>query len=390
MGEAITINRLWDILQKKKDAKIKQRINQYYHKMYTKLFQTLLCIALLLAGCGLQEENQITQIDNKYLKTEENSVQKASGHPQDTVDINGSVGQPNSLPQTAEGDTTSEKEPKNRKETTVQENTENKKKSSGQTASPGQKENTSGKQTGSPKNNTVSKQQNSNKNNSADKQQNPGKNNATDRQQNPSKNNSVNRQQNPGKNNAANKKEDSRTSQPSSQKKDTDKKNNANQTESPSKEGIGITNGTPPEQTPKDTKPDTPQKKEQCTISIECSVILSNIGQLNSSKKAFVPSDGIVLKPTQVTLKEGDTVYDILYRICRKNKIHMEASYTPAYKTYYVEGIHQLYESDCGDLSGWVFQVNGVSPNYGCSKYKVKNGDAITWHYSCDAGKDIG
>ncbi len=338
----------------------------------------VLCIALLLAGCGFQEENQITQMDDQYLKTEEHPVQKASSHPQGTADIKGSIDYPNSLPQTTEGNTTSEKEPKGQKENTIQQSAENKKEFSGQTASPGQKENTSGKQTHSPKNNTVSKKQNSNKNNSADKQQNPGKNNSADKQQNPGKSNSANKKEDPGKN------------QPSSQNKDTDKKDNANQIKSPFQEDIGITDDAPPAQTPKDTKQDTPQKKEQCTISIECSMILSNIGQLNSSKKAFVPSDGIILKPTQVTLKEGDTVYDILYRICRKNKIHMEASYTPAYKTYYVEGIHQLYESDCGDLSGWVFQVNGISPNYGCSKYKVKNGDTITWHYSCDAGKDIG
>ena len=67
----------------------------------------------------------------------------------------------------------------------------------------------------------------------------------------------------------------------------------------------------------------------------------------------------------------------------------MDANYTPAYKTYYVRGIHQLYELDCGNLSGWTYQVNGIVPNYGCSKYTVKAGDMIAWRYTCDGGKDV-
>ena len=55
----------------------------------------------------------------------------------------------------------------------------------------------------------------------------------------------------------------------------------------------------------------------------------------------------------------------------------MDANYTPAYKTYYVRGIHQLYELDCGNLSGWTYQVN------------VKAGDVIAWRYTCDGGKDV-
>ena len=102
-----------------------------------------------------------------------------------------------------------------------------------------------------------------------------------------------------------------------------------------------------------------------------------------------MPSDGWILKKTKVEITSGDTVYDILNRVCRKYKIHMEAAYTPAYKTYYVEGIHQLYEFDCGDLSGWSYLVNGKSQNYGCSKYVVKDGDTIQWRYSCNAGKDV-
>ncbi len=37
-----------------------------------------------------------------------------------------------------------------------------------------------------------------------------------------------------------------------------------------------------------------------------------------------------------------------------------------------------------------MYQVNGEFPNYGCSKYKLKDGDRIAWVYTCDLGKDVG
>lgn len=129
---------------------------------------------------------------------------------------------------------------------------------------------------------------------------------------------------------------------------------------------------------------------KKCTISIDCKTILSNMKSLNSAKTSFVPANGIILSKTTVTVKADDTVYDILARVCNSKKIHLESDYTPAYKTYYVKGIHQLYEMDCGDLSGWTYLVNGVKPNYGASKYTVKDGDNIEWRFTCNAGKDVG
>lgn len=135
---------------------------------------------------------------------------------------------------------------------------------------------------------------------------------------------------------------------------------------------------------------DTQQEVHTCTISIECSTILNNWDDLNKAKSDFVPSDGWILYASTVEYTPGETVYDVLYRVCRETNIHMEASYTPAYSSYYVEGINQLYEFDCGSLSGWMYSVNGWFPNYGCSKYEVSDGDVIEWRYTCDLGRDVG
>ena len=127
-----------------------------------------------------------------------------------------------------------------------------------------------------------------------------------------------------------------------------------------------------------------------CTISISCATILDNMSELKSGKEEFVPSDGWILAASEVEFTEGESVHDILQRVCKDAGIQMESSFSPAYNSAYVEGINNLYEFDCGQLSGWMFSVNGWFPNYGCSKYTVKDGDVINWVYTCNLGKDVG
>ncbi|MBE5956483.1 MAG: DUF4430 domain-containing protein [Lachnospiraceae bacterium] len=134
----------------------------------------------------------------------------------------------------------------------------------------------------------------------------------------------------------------------------------------------------------------TEAPKLTCTISISCKTILDNMDKLDPAKKSFVPSSGWILKKTTVTFEEGESVHDVLKRVCKNKGIHMESSYTPIYDSAYIEGINQIYEFDCGSESGWMYKVNGWFPNYGCSQYKVSDGDNIAWVYTCDLGTDVG
>lgn len=132
-------------------------------------------------------------------------------------------------------------------------------------------------------------------------------------------------------------------------------------------------------------------KSYTCTFSIECSTILNNLSDLNPEKLEIVPSNGVILPSTTVTFYEGESVFDVLQRVCKENGIHMEASWTPIYNSAYVEGIHNLYEFDCGNQSGWMYRVNGWYPNYGCSRYQLAQGDVVEWRYTCKGlGADIG
>ena len=113
--------------------------------------------------------------------------------------------------------------------------------------------------------------------------------------------------------------------------------------------------------------------------------------ELETGKDSYVPADGTVLAATTVSFTDGETVFDVLKRACEQNGIQLEYSYTPLYESYYVEGIHHLYEFDCGSESGWMFKVNGWFPNYGCSAYTLSQGDSIVWCYTCHGlGADVG
>lgn len=128
-----------------------------------------------------------------------------------------------------------------------------------------------------------------------------------------------------------------------------------------------------------------------CTITIRCDTILDNLDNLDAGKEAYVPSNGVILAASSVEFEDGETVFDVLNRVCEYAGIQIEYSWTPLYNSYYIEGINNLYEFDCGNESGWMYKVNGWFPNYGCSSYTLEDGDDIVWCYTCNGlGADVG
>ena len=124
-------------------------------------------------------------------------------------------------------------------------------------------------------------------------------------------------------------------------------------------------------------------------ISIRCDTAVGN-ERLRAGKAPFVPSNGIILATRTVSFTEGETVFNVLQRETRAAGIQMEFSSNPMFNSVYIEGINNLYEFDCGELSGWMYKVNGWFPNYGCSQYMLQPGDVIEWVYTCDLGSDVG
>lgn len=128
-----------------------------------------------------------------------------------------------------------------------------------------------------------------------------------------------------------------------------------------------------------------------CTITIRCDTIFDNADALEAAKAPYVPEDGEILPVTTVEFTPGETVFQVLQRVCEASELQLEYSWTPLYDSYYVEGINHLYEFDCGFESGWMYKVDGWLPNYGCSAYELQGGEEIFWCYTCTGlGLDVG
>lgn len=132
------------------------------------------------------------------------------------------------------------------------------------------------------------------------------------------------------------------------------------------------------------------RKTYTCTFSIECYTVLDHLDDLDPEKLDILPKNGVIFPSQTVVFYEGESVYDVLKRVCEENKIHLETSQTPIYNSAYIEGIGNLYEFDCGSGSGWMYRVGGQYCNYGCSGYRLKQGETVEWRYTCNFGKDIG
>ncbi|WP_313133012.1 DUF4430 domain-containing protein [Anaerocolumna sp.] len=135
-------------------------------------------------------------------------------------------------------------------------------------------------------------------------------------------------------------------------------------------------------------------KLNYCTLSIRCDTILENRENLDEELLYLLDKDGIkdgvIYEERKVQFYEGESVFDILLRETKAEGIHMEFTFTPMYNSHYIEGINNFYEFSCGELSGWMYKVNDWFPNYGCSRYQLKDGDKVEWVYTCDLGRDVG
>ncbi len=134
---------------------------------------------------------------------------------------------------------------------------------------------------------------------------------------------------------------------------------------------------------------DTKDNVFKCTLSVRCDNVFKNITELDKDKVDILPQGGIIYPKTEVIFYTGESVFNVLTRELKKNRIHIDFANTPMYNTIYIKGISNLYERDCGELSGWIYAVNGKVPGYGCSQYILSDGDEIEFMYTCDLGNDI-
>lgn len=140
---------------------------------------------------------------------------------------------------------------------------------------------------------------------------------------------------------------------------------------------------------PGDPKP-AEDEKMYVTLSVSAKTLLDKKDEMKPEKWELVPKNGWIFPAEKVEFFEGESAFNVLLREMKKNKIHMEFVMTPLYNSNYIQGIGNLYEFDCGELSGWMYAVNDLSPNFGTSNYILKDGDNVKLLYTCDLGRDLG
>lgn len=97
-------------------------------------------------------------------------------------------------------------------------------------------------------------------------------------------------------------------------------------------------------------------------VTVTVSVTSSAVGNPVSSGGTF-------------TFNEGATPYDALCAL------GLSINARPSSYGTYVAAIGGLAEKEHGGTSGWMYSVNGITPNTACSNYVLSNGDTVVWYY---------
>lgn len=114
------------------------------------------------------------------------------------------------------------------------------------------------------------------------------------------------------------------------------------------------------------------------SITIRCDTIAGEAG---------APKDPVILPITKVQIEKGETAFAVLEQITKENRIPMD--FTGSGSSAYVKGIAGLYEFDYGNLSGWIYLVNGEEMSIGCGAAEVSPGDRIEFLYTKMLGDDL-
>lgn len=126
-----------------------------------------------------------------------------------------------------------------------------------------------------------------------------------------------------------------------------------------------------------------PPASVNCTITIDCSSISNNGALTAAGNPQLEPyaSNATILGTRSITAVDtnGDGrvgVDEALKQACNDAGIQYEFK-----GSSYVRGINYLYEFNAGPNSGWMYNVNGRTPNKGCNSYYLKGSEDILWYY---------
>ncbi|MDD5832952.1 MAG: DUF4430 domain-containing protein [Clostridiales bacterium] len=113
-----------------------------------------------------------------------------------------------------------------------------------------------------------------------------------------------------------------------------------------------------------------------CTVTISCEPFLDDVSEAVRSR---LPADGIILPVTEVEFRSGESVYDVLKRVCRAKGIPYRASST--YYGAYVSSIDNLSEKYYDYSTGWCYYVDDEYAMVSSDQWQLEGGEHIDWIY---------
>lgn len=120
-------------------------------------------------------------------------------------------------------------------------------------------------------------------------------------------------------------------------------------------------------------------------IQIRCDSVAEATEKLEDQTLVeYIPEDGIAMARLKYIAKEGDSVLEILEKICKNNNIEVKKS-----EDGLIEAIGYLKNGDCGEGSCWVYTVDGKLMSDNPADCKVKGGEDIVWTFTLNGGHDI-
>lgn len=133
-----------------------------------------------------------------------------------------------------------------------------------------------------------------------------------------------------------------------------------------------------------DEKIATTSNAMQVELNIICDTIKDQYNQ-----NEYIPKEGKIVYNEFYAVKEGDSVYDVLIKCVKKHNMHIDKTGDNSYGMVYIRGLNHIYEYDFGELSGWVYHVDGEEAPIGCAEYKLKGGEVVSWFYTKELGRDV-
>ena len=96
----------------------------------------------------------------------------------------------------------------------------------------------------------------------------------------------------------------------------------------------------------------------------------------------YVDGKRTILSPVTVKVKNKSSAYKATELACKQNGIKMTKKNSGF--GIYIVGFDGINEKMFGKTSGWHYYVNGKSPSFSCSAYELKDGDKVSFIYTCN------